>query len=378
MVNLKRIVYNIHLILGLVSGIIVFIVAITGSTYVFKSEIENVTQSYRDLKKPEKSFLPPSRLRSVASDIFPDRTLHGVVYGKPGEAAEVYYYEADPLFYYGIIVNPYNGEVLKVKNYQKDFFYFMYTGHTRLWMPPAIGEPIVRWGVVIFVVMLLTGIVLWWPARNAVNKGFRINWKAPWSRRLLDLHSVFGFYALLVLLVIALTGLVWGFQWFSETVYSITGGNKEVSFVVPESDTTSREIMDTDRAVDSVWRKMLGEYTRAEKIEVHFPHSDEEALYAHVNPDSKTYWKTEFRYFDQNTLEEIKPGTIWGTMEDASLPGKIRRLNYDIHTGAIGGLPGKILVFFASLIAASLPVTGFLMWWKKRKEKQKLKSGLDL
>jgi uncharacterized iron-regulated membrane protein len=47
-------------------------------------------------------------------------------------------------------------------------------------------------------------------------------------------------------------------------------------------------------------------------------------------------------------------------------------MNYDIHTGAIIGLPGKILAFFASLIAASLPVTGFMIWLGRRNKKKKL------
>ncbi|MFC1223951.1 PepSY domain-containing protein [Pedobacter sp. BG31] len=43
-------------------------------------------------------------------------------------------------------------------------------------------------------------------------------------------------------------------------------------------------------------------------------------------------------------------------------------MNYDIHVGAILGLPGKVMAFFASLIAASLPITGFIIWWGKKKK----------
>jgi len=62
-------------------------------------------------------------------------------------------------------------------------------------------------------------------------------------------------------------------------------------------------------------------------------------------------------------------GTYAGAFRDASVPDKIKRMNYDIHVGAVLGLPGKILAFFASLIAASLPVTGFYIWWGRRKKK---------
>ncbi|WP_276131846.1 PepSY domain-containing protein [Polluticoccus soli] len=43
-------------------------------------------------------------------------------------------------------------------------------------------------------------------------------------------------------------------------------------------------------------------------------------------------------------------------------------MNYDIHVGAVLGLPGKMLAFFASLIIASLPITGTLIWWGRRKK----------
>jgi uncharacterized iron-regulated membrane protein len=44
-------------------------------------------------------------------------------------------------------------------------------------------------------------------------------------------------------------------------------------------------------------------------------------------------------------------------------------MNYDIHVGAVLGLTGKFIAFFASLICASLPITGFYIWWGKRKKK---------
>jgi uncharacterized iron-regulated membrane protein len=50
-------------------------------------------------------------------------------------------------------------------------------------------------------------------------------------------------------------------------------------------------------------------------------------------------------------------------------------MNYDIHVGAIIGLPGKILMFFISLICASLPITGVYIWWGRRnKEKETITS----
>ena len=46
-------------------------------------------------------------------------------------------------------------------------------------------------------------------------------------------------------------------------------------------------------------------------------------------------------------------------------------MNYDIHVGSILGFPGKVMAFLASLIGASLPITGFLVWYGRKFKKRK-------
>jgi uncharacterized iron-regulated membrane protein len=52
--------------------------------------------------------------------------------------------------------------------------------------------------------------------------------------------------------------------------------------------------------------------------------------------------------------------------KDKNFGEKLITANYDIHVGAILGLPGKILAFIASFICGMLPVTGFIIWWGRR------------
>jgi uncharacterized iron-regulated membrane protein len=59
--------------------------------------------------------------------------------------------------------------------------------------------------------------------------------------------------------------------------------------------------------------------------------------------------------------------TSFATMNNGE---KIVALNYDLHVGSIAGLPGKTFAFLASLIAASLPLTGFYIWWGRKNKKQ--------
>ena len=89
----------------------------------------------------------------------------------------------------------------------------------------------------------------------------------------------------------------------------------------------------------------------------------------HANPGKETLYKTDFRYFDQYSGKEFQAAYVWGRYKDAhTIADNIKRMNYDLHTGAIFGLPGRIALFFAALVVTSLPITGFFFWWGKKKK----------
>ncbi len=370
LMTLKKIIGKIHLWLGLSSGLVVFIISVTGCIYAFQSEIRDLTQPYRFVEYQDKPVLMPSRLKEIAENELPGKKIHGVLYPKPGQAAQVSFYDFDPEYYYITYLDPYTGEVLKVKDENADFFRIVLMGHFYLWLPPAIGQPVVATATLIFLMMLISGIVLWWPKnKKAAKQRFSVKWSARWRRKNYDLHNVLGFYITWVAIILAVTGLVWGFQWFAQGLYKVAGGEKSLVYAEPESDTT--QIMESDiPAIDRLYVRLRAENLLAEAIEVHAPATKSSAIEVSINSDSKTYWKTDYRYFDQYTLAEVGVDHIYGRSADAGMADNLIRMNYDIHTGAIIGLPGKILAFFASLIAASLPVTGFYIWWGRKNKKK--------
>jgi uncharacterized iron-regulated membrane protein len=360
---------KVHLWLGLGSGVVVFIVAITGCIYAFQAEIQNMTQPYRFVEIQQAPVLPPSQLRAIAEEQLPGKHIHAVMYNRPGRAAQVFFYGYEPAYYYSVYLNPYTGAVQKVVDMEHNFFGFILDGHFYLWLPDAIGQPVVATATLVFVVMLITGLVLWWPKnRKASKQRFTIKWNARWRRKNYDLHNVLGFYAMVIGLVLGFTGLVWGFQWFAKSVYWTAGGDKTLMYLEPQSDTT--QMRPTVLPIDRVWELMKRDHPTAQGIEVHVPETASGPIAANAYPSGDTYWQTDYRYFDQYSLRELQVGHIYGRYAQTSAADKLIRMNYDIHTGAIIGLPGKILMFFASLIIASLPITGFLIW-KGRRDKEK-------
>ncbi|MRG47345.1 PepSY domain-containing protein [Chitinophaga sp. SYP-B3965] len=377
----RRINNWLHLWLGLSSGLIVFIVSVTGCLYAFKDELSDLTQPYKFVTAEAKPYLTPSQLKAIAGkEAFGAgrdtgiNKITGVSYGSPKTAAIASFVDKKDGFTM-IYINPYNGTILKKKALKHDFFRFVLEGHFQLWMPRNIGQPIVATGVLIFVVLLITGLIMWWPKKWSKanrNKSFKIKTDAGPKRINYDLHNVLGFYAMVFALVIAMTGLVYGFQWFSKSYYyTLTGGKSLPKFQKGVSDTLLAKSAVLVSPEDKAWANLQKEYPeQTGTIQIQFAYLPTDAIGAVYNPGEGTFYKRQFRYFDKYSLAEIKGGGIYAkTFANASTGEKIYRMNYDIHVGAVLGLTGKFIAFFASLICASLPITGFYIWWGKRKKK---------
>ncbi len=361
--RLKKLTGKIHLWLGLASGLVVIILGITGCMLAFEHEIRAITQPYWFTKEEAKSLLPPSVLQQKAAKSLDGKKAVSVEYAEAGKSALIYYYDADN--YKLIFLNPYSGKVLKAKNMNRDFFRVVLDGHYYLWLPTKIGQPIVASATLISLVMLVSGIILWWPKNKAARKQrFSIKWNATWKRTNYDLHNVLGFYMSWVAIFIVITGLVWGFQWFEKSVYWISsGGTSMPAYYTPPSDTLHPG-KNNRNITDITWQHLIQKKKRDESMSVSFVQSAVASINISINHRPGTYYNMDNYFFDQYSGRELEgKGTYAGSFEKASVADKIKRMNYDIHVGAVSGLPGKILAF-----AASLPVTGFCIWWGRKKK----------
>ena len=374
--RLKKIIRKAHLYLGLASGLVVFIIAITGCCWAFQAEITRLIEGERSVMPENKPFITPEKARTIALRFYPDRHIHGVAYGHATDPVEVIFYQPEPEFYRSIYLNPYSEEVLDIKNHREGFFWFVLRGHLYLWLPKALGSQITAYGTMIFVIMLITGIVLWWPKNKKGRKQrLKFDWKATtrWRRKNFDLHSIVGFYVSVFALILAFSGLVMAFDWVYFVTYKAWGGDKVPEFMIP-ANVSKKEFVNSDGSspINQLLPILAQEFPDYESFELHYPATDSSSIYVEISSQSGIHYSSDYRFYDRHTLAEIETPGIYGKYADASLADKVMRMNYDIHVGAIGGLPGKILAFLISLVTATLPVTGVLLWWgRKKKEKVK-------
>jgi len=90
------------------------------------------------------------------------------------------------------------------------------------------GEWITGISALLFLSMIITGIVIWWPtSKKQRREKFTLKKNVHWKKRNYDLHSVLGFYASWFILFTVLTGLIWSWEWAEDGMYWLTNSTKE-------------------------------------------------------------------------------------------------------------------------------------------------------
>lgn len=365
LMTFKKINAWVHLWFGLVSGIIVVIVSLTGCILVFEQEIRDLTQPWLFAEQPANAtVLPPSAILEKVSASIPNKAVHSIWYNGAGQTAKVSIEDSDST----VFVNPYTGDIVAMVDHE-DFFHFILEGHTSLWMENELGQGIITYATLIFFILLISGLILWWPkkwTRSTREKSFKIKWSAKFKRVNYDLHNVLGFYSLLVALIITITGLTMGFSWFSKSVYWLTsGGGTPPAFIRASTDTTKIYRVAELKNVDMAWKMAttrIGTYNK-DAVIVTFPEKPSDPIQLCVDMKNGS-WR--YVNLDQHTLKEL-PSTQ-PPIDSLEFADWLRRVNYGMHVGSIGGMITKVLFFLASLISTTLPITGFYVWWGKRKK----------
>ncbi|MBE8713862.1 PepSY-associated TM helix domain-containing protein [Sphingobacterium hungaricum] len=371
----------LHLWLGLASGLVVVFLGVTGCIFAFQKEISELIdpKAYFVEAPKHAQALPLSVLTKKAEEAFgqgikvgfsttypdPNKTWEFGAY-KEGNADAFWYFDAVD-YYVMAYVNPYTGEVTKSVDYKYEFFNVVKMLHWSFLINHPIGQQIIGWSTFIFVILMITGIIMWWPKnlnKSNTDKSFTIKWKAKFKRINYDLHNVLGFYSVLICMILALTGMVWAFTWFYDTVYVVASAStKEPTLFYAESDTATTKI---NNAYDLAFAEAKKLFAHADRISMSPADGGTAVIYATGYQGDETYWDYDVIQFDQYSGKLLHRRNQSEKNNGEVLLG----MNYDIHVGAVLGLPGKMLVFSASLIASSLPITGFIIWWGKRKKKK--------
>ncbi len=371
----KKQIRFLHKWLGLISGLIVFIISVTGCIFCFHDEIKDITRKEWRLVEPQnKPFVMPSVLQEKAKEILPDYKQSMVsFYGKDRSAIVYTYSDTENRYLY---FNPYTGKYLKTEDPATDFFIIVEYIHLYLLLPDYIGKHIIGGATIIFILLLISGIIQWWPKRRSdIKRSFTIKWSAKWRRVNYDWHNTSGFYIAIIAAIIAITGLTFTYEWVGDGIYKTFnfGGDKALETKAPVIDTTK---FATNKliAVDRAFVETMKLQPKAEMIFITYPLQKGDLINTGAFPHTLRYDHKSNYYFHPGDGKLIQSQPF----DKKSLGLQVVEMNYGIHTGQILDLPGKIIAFIISLIAAALPVTGFVIWYGRRNKSCKKSCAFSL
>ncbi|MBQ5752247.1 MAG: PepSY domain-containing protein [Bacteroidaceae bacterium] len=411
---MRNIFKKLHLWVSIPFGLVITVSCFTGALLIFEEEITAACRGDVMTVSPQGEPLSFERIaQAVEATLSDDVEITGIVV--PAAPNEAYKVNLSKPKRAALYVNQYTGEI-KGESGRLPFFATVFRLHRWL-LDTNPGDGAIFWGKMIvgastlsFVIILVTGLVIWWPRnRKMLKNRLSILFCKGCKRLFYDLHVAGGFYALLLLLVMALTGLTWSFEWYRNGVNSLFGVEEAAAQATKGEETEQRSVKtqavcinDCSRCVDKPCQGAKNNTAIADG------NSGATELAADGNSGAtelvETTKATHSRYarwqkaygtlvaeLGTRTMT-VSAGTIsvplvgWGNSRaadkysfdesngelttvrsyaEAQPREKLQGWVYTLHVSSWGGLFSRILGFLAALLGATLPLTGYYFWIKR-------------
>jgi len=380
---LKKVLFQVHWFFGITAGLILALMGVTGALYSFEDEITGLLNPAIVLVQPQAVQLTPAQL---ASKIEADsgKTISMLRIEVDGNHAGQVYYTPPPGERRGMMqyFDPYTGEITG-SAVGDDVFGFILNLH-RFLAAGEIGKQVTGACTLMLLFFCFSGLYLRWP-RQPLNwrvwltldwtkKGRSFNW---------DLHAVFGTWCLIIYLLLALTGLMWSYQWFNEGMTRLLGdpasieqrkerggpgGQRPGGRGAADQTPAAAPTVDYAAIWDSI-QKTAGPDLRGYNLRLpNAPGQPATVFYLLKNAPHE-------RALNQMTLDSTT-----GKVKDVSryadkgFGGQLLASTYALHVGSYFGLVGRLIITLASLLMPLFFITGWLLYLDRRRKKRQVKA----
>lgn len=353
---------KLHLWLGLLAGLVLVPIGLTGGVLVFHDELDAALY-------PELVRVTPAGARLDA-----DAAVAAVAAAFPGaEVARMELPQAPSDPYEVILrgdgrqvyVNPYTGTLLGSRLPGETLTGWLFELHVHL-LAGERGKQAVGVAGLLLLVLGLTGLVLWWRGRRHLRRGLLIAWRASARRVNYDVHNVVGFWTVLPLLVVAFTGAGLVFYGaFSGLAHTLTGTAPPAAAPV----SVHRSGVPPP-ALATLIERAQAALPAGTPARIDFPAGREAAFRVRLRVPGELHpIGLSMVYLDRYSGEVLRA-------ENALAVPAARRfgyLFYPLHIGSYGGLAVRLLYALLGAIPAVLFGTGVVIWyarWRKQRRKQ--------
>jgi uncharacterized iron-regulated membrane protein len=360
----RKVIFWIHLTCGLLAGVVIFVMSVTGALLSFERNI--IEFSERDARSVT--------VNANAPKLTPQEIIQRVQSARPEVKPSAISIENIPnaawLFNLGrdgqLFVDPYTGEITGEGNKTvRGFFTEMRNWHRYLALAGderPIGKAITGACNLLFLFLAISGVYIWMP-RN-------LSWRAikpvAWFRRGLsgkarnfNWHNVIGFWSSLVLIVLTLTATVISYRWASDLLYTLTGN--EVPAQSQGQQAEAKESYTWPDDLNQVWRTAETQAASWKSISLRLPIAKDSAVFT---IDEGIYWNI----FGRSTLTvDVTTASVakWEPYGEQNAARQLRSWFRFTHTGETGGFVGQFVGFVACIGGAFLVWTGFSLAFRR-------------
>lgn len=352
----RKLLFKVHLYLGLAAGLVLVISGLSGSLLVFAPEIDHWLSRDELVVRPAGEPASPQAVLALAERYCPDAEVRYIFPPRTPEMAyELQTVEDDKRVY----IDPYRLAVTGVRRPEHTFVGVVRELHTHL-LAGAAGEAVLGVSGGVLVLLGLSGFVLWWPGRRALGQALTVRWHGNAKRRTFDMHRAGGFWTLPFLLLSAITGLALIYpQPFVAAAGALwgMGGADAPSPVIlapPKADRLPLDVLleEADRTLPN-----------ARTTRITLPASPQAPLVIRKKgPEELHPNGMSFLYLDPYNAE-VK---LVKDVRNATAGTRLLNLRYPLHIGHFGGTPVRIVYLLIGLSPALLFITGLLMWRNRR------------
>lgn len=208
---LRRVLFQVHLWVGLAAGMYLLVISLSGSAVVFRRELSRsfLGPTPVAITGPR---LPEATLRHAILRAYPGHQITQVQYGaRPDVAATVSLQRPGPSEAVERKVDPYTGAdlgpAIPPGHYVLEWFVDL---HDNL-LAGRTGRTVNGIGGALLALLCLTGFVIWWPGSRSWRRRLIAKPGSNWRLFNWELHGAMGFWSLAILFLWAVTGVYFGF-----------------------------------------------------------------------------------------------------------------------------------------------------------------------
>ncbi len=356
--------FALHKYAGLIAGVLLTIVGVTGSLLVFHDTLDRALTP--SLRLPASAG--PASLQQVvdnARQAVPGSDAQRLYLADPGDAHTVRF--AGPEGAPGpveVSVAPADARVVAVRQWGAYPTSWVYRLHYTL-LAGTTGKYVVGVGGLCLLFFGFSGLYLWWPRRGRWRGSLRVRADKGAFRFHHDLHKSAGVLTLPVLMVVAFSGVALVFPGpLSAMVGGLLPLEPRPSHQAPPPSPDAARL-----TVDEAVRAGEHSFPDATLKRVYLPTTaDAPYILAYNQPGEA--WS---RYPASRVWVDAYRGTVIDTWDPLTVAAGSRFLvwQFPLHNGDALGLAGRWLVVAAGLLPGLLFFTGLYLWWKKRRLKNR-------